>query len=52
MDAYQTAAVEAEDNWPFACVRLLGYENVGSDGMVSDMLEVCLEDVEAVELGV
>ena len=47
---YQTAAVEPEDHWTFACVRLLGYEDVGSDGVVSDMLEICLEDVEAIEL--
>lgn len=50
--AYQTAAVEVEDYGAFARVRILGYEDVCSDRVVSDMFEVGLEDVEAVKLGV
>lgn len=46
---YQAAAVEMEDHWSFACVRILGYEDVSPDRMVSDMLEIGLEDVEAIE---
>ena len=50
--AYQTTAVEVENHGSFARVRLLGYEDVCSDGVVSDMFEVGLEDVENVKLGV